>query len=1171
MKQLLAKIFKVGLILTAVLLGILIVFGLVLTLGWPWWVGLFVLVGLIGLWIGSLFIKKLWLRRREQHFVDQVIQQDDFYLKQLGAKDKERHQDLQDRWKEAMGALRQSHLKKLGNPLYVLPWYMVIGESGCGKTTAIQSARLSSPFVEVTRTSGISGTRNCDWWFFEQAVLIDTAGRYAIPVDEGRDRDEWQKFLALLARYRKKEPLNGLVVSVSADKLLESAPEMLEEDGVSIRRRMDELMRVLGAKFPVYVLVTKCDLVQGMNQFCAELSDETLNQAMGCINQDLSKDIPRFLDRVIHTVGERLRELRLLLFHKPDGARLPAGEYQSQDPGLLLFPEEFEGLRAGLNAFVRGAFQENPYQETPILRGVYFSSGRQEGSPYSHFLKELGLIAERDVLPGTSKGLFLHDFFSGILPKERNLFVPTQRALDWNRLTKNLGLTSWVALGIAVCGLLSFSFVKNLWTLKDISREFSRPPILQGDILTDVSLMDRYRTAILKVAEKNQNWWIPRLGLRESLRVESQLKDKYCRQFKSAFQDSLDTQMSNNIADFSASTPESVIADHVPHLVRRINLLYSRLEGENLQALTAMPQPSYKPLAMASGHPGISDEITNRYENLYLHYLVWQPDTNVLNQEMTKLQDWLRHALSVKDADLKWLVTWVNQNPSLAGVHLSDFWGDAINAAPDVRIDAAFTLAGKKEIDSFLQEIDRALVDPLMLTTKKLEFENWYGSNYVQSWQNFAAQFPKGMSLLTHRAAWQQVAARVGSSQGPYFALLDTMAEELKPFAEAGDDRSEWIRLVYAVEAAKFQAVNEKAVQEKSLLAKTTQKGKTILSQLEKKAGSAAQSGLLANQLAAGKAYFEYQRALSEMSPASSSREVAFQLAAQVFKQESAAESPFFKAPSALEQLKISLKSAGGAQQPFLWQIIEGPLHFFQTFVSTETACHLQTLWENEVLVEIQGVSDQTDLNRLLFEEQGFALKFLQGPAQPFVDRSLRKGYFARSEQGLDIAFEPSFLSFLGRGAQTSRPLKDNYAVTFVGQPTSANPEARIQPSATRLELQCAKDQQVLINRNYPIRKTFNWAPANCGDVIFQIEVGNLVLIQKYTGYQAFARFLQDFAKGTKTFSPGDFPAHQAGLERLGIQYIRVEYEISGLRPVLESLRQAPGRVPRTIASCWDQ
>ena len=91
------------------------------------------------------------------------------------------------------------------------------------------------------------GTRNCDWWFFEQAIILDTAGRYAIPVDEGRDKEEWQRFLNLLVKYRRKEPLHGLIVAISADKLLEATSEALGDEGYQIRRRIDELMRALGA------------------------------------------------------------------------------------------------------------------------------------------------------------------------------------------------------------------------------------------------------------------------------------------------------------------------------------------------------------------------------------------------------------------------------------------------------------------------------------------------------------------------------------------------------------------------------------------------------------------------------------------------------------------------------------------------------------------------------------------------------------------------------------------------------------------------------------------------------------------------------------------------------------------------------------------------------------
>src|SRR4030042_230581 len=306
MKETLLKFFKIFLIIAAVLIVLMLIFGLVLRMEWPWWVGLFLVLVLLGLGIGFLFLRKIWLRRREQLFVQQVIEQDESQLKNLAAKEKDEMKELQERWKEAIEALRKSHLRKHGNPLYVLPWYLVMGESGSGNTTSINSAHLSSPFVEVRRTAGISGTRNCDWWFFEQAILLDTAGRYAIPVDEGRDKEEWKKFLQLLVKYRKKEPLHGLIVTIAADKLMQSAPEPLEQDGKNIRRRIDELMRVLGAKFPVYILVTKCDLVQGMIQFCDQLPENSLDPPLGYINQELATAVAAFQDRAFHSIGERL-------------------------------------------------------------------------------------------------------------------------------------------------------------------------------------------------------------------------------------------------------------------------------------------------------------------------------------------------------------------------------------------------------------------------------------------------------------------------------------------------------------------------------------------------------------------------------------------------------------------------------------------------------------------------------------------------------------------------------------------------------------------------------------------------------------------------------------------------------------------------------------------------
>ena len=1160
MKQIFLKFLKVFFIIAGILLTILLVFGIVLSLGWAWWVGFFILLGILGLGLGLLFLKKLWLKRREQHFVDQIIEQDDSYLKTMDSKERERSNELQARWKEAMEALKSSHLKKYGNPLYVLPWYMVMGESGSGKTTAIKGADLSSPFADVSRTSGISGTRNCDWWFFEQAIIIDTAGRYAIPVDEGRDKEEWQKFLNLLVRYRKKESLNGLIVTVAADKLLGYESKALEEDGRNIRRRIDELMRVLGIKFPVYLLVTKCDLIQGMIQFCNHLPDKSLEQAMGFMNYDLSTDVVAFLDRAIHTIGGRLRDLRLFLFHKTGST--------GADPSLLLFPEEFEKIKSGLNSFIKGAFWENPYQETPILRGLFCSSGRQEGSPYSHFLKSLGLIEERDVLPGTNNGLFLHDFFGHILPYDRSLLVPTQRKLEWSLLTRNLGIASWVAVVVAICGLLSFSFVKNLMTMRGISHEFSKPLILQGDTLTDVIIMDRFHQALLKVEEENRNWWIPRFGLNESIDVEIRLKKKYCEQFKNGFLVSFDRQMGERVVNFSDSTPDEVIGQHVAYLVRRINLLHARLQSESLETLKSMPQPSYEPIVLMADQK-IIPEIRKQFANQYLYNLVWQTDSSTLNQEMNNLHAWLKHILILKDADLGWLITWINADESLPHVIMEDFWGGSLPALRQTSVPPAFTLKGKEQIDLFLNEMESALLDPLIIAGQKFEFQAWYRKAYFQAWHNFGLAFPKGSQQLQGRKERQQVAARMAIDQGPYFAVLNKMAMELKPLVMDHDVPS-WIELIYEFQFTKAKAAKLK-MGSTEILAKAAKKGKTIISKLERKIGKVGGGKTLESQLIAAKAFREYQNALAEIMPVAASKTVAYHMAAQAFNEDPATgKSPFFVARMAYDKLSVSMSDKSTGNDKIVWKLVTGPLDYLWNFVCSETASHLQDLWEKEVLVEIQGVSDQKTLNQILLGQDGYAVKFVNGPAAPFVTRSPRKGYYAKQVLDRKILFAPYFLSFLTKGARVVKLVKGNYTVSVRGLPTDINPEAQIRPHATSFELQCANKIQKLVNLNYPVRKTFNWSPETCGDVIFQIKVGNLLLTKKYTGYRAFPKFLKDFINGQRTFYPKEFPRNNAALKRLGIRYIKVNYQFNGNRPIIALLTSTPGRVPRNIVKCWD-
>src|SRR5206468_1905853 len=105
---------------------------------------------------------------------------------------------------------------------------------------------------------GVGGTRNCDWWFTEEAVFLDTAGRYTTQQsDRDVDAAAWKSFLQLLKKSRPRRPINGVLVTISVGDLLQQPPAEREPHAQALRSRVQELYKELGVRIPVYVLVTK--------------------------------------------------------------------------------------------------------------------------------------------------------------------------------------------------------------------------------------------------------------------------------------------------------------------------------------------------------------------------------------------------------------------------------------------------------------------------------------------------------------------------------------------------------------------------------------------------------------------------------------------------------------------------------------------------------------------------------------------------------------------------------------------------------------------------------------------------------------------------------------------------------------------------------------------------
>jgi len=331
-------------------------------------------------------------------------------------------QEFRAKFVHAIRRLRElPQLAHSRDPIHALPWYLTLGASGSGKTAALAAAGLFTPHTQAPLGGS---TANCDWWVSNTMVVLDTAGRLAIPGEPGRDRAEWYRLLRLIKHYRITESLNGIIVTIAADQLVSEPGEKLRSNGGAIRERIEEAVRELGVIFPVYVLVTKCDLIEGFGEFFGAMPQRVLGEALGYVDaHSLSEktgqttvEPSQRLHAGLRSVFDRLHLLRLALLNSrvPETLREP----------IFCLPEELRALEQPLRAFAAPLVSEDVVYHRPLFRGVFFASAQHEGNPISLLRRQLGVAAGPPPPESkTRQPYFLRDLFTKILPRDRGLCV----------------------------------------------------------------------------------------------------------------------------------------------------------------------------------------------------------------------------------------------------------------------------------------------------------------------------------------------------------------------------------------------------------------------------------------------------------------------------------------------------------------------------------------------------------------------------------------------------------------------------------------------------------------------------------------------------------------------------------------------------------------------------
>lgn len=452
---------------------------------------------------------------------DQLLQR---WLHREGAQPalaREEIRHLADRARHAVNQLRQMQRTMAGGTgslwsglrrvvegkryLYELPWYMLIGQPGAGKSSLVLNAGLRFPLPDQMGAASArmtldraTGTQNCDWWLTNEAVFLDTAGRYTEQAPQADEQAaavhaaEWRGFLGVLRQVRPRAPINGALLVVDVAELLRADDLQRTALAAQLRARLEELRTHLGIRFPVYLLLAKADVLRGFPAYFNGLTSEARRQVWGFTlpwwddaqrrkaakqkkpgraptgeGEEAPDSLPDSGQSLALWVG---REFAALIERIRAGVAMRLQEeFQVEDrQSLYVLPHELQGLMAPVQTLVAQVFADSRYDTTqvqPMLRGVYLCSAMQPGQElvaqpqaltvrlrdsFRSLAHSIGSAGQAPTKVGR-RSYFLSDLLEKVVMAEAHLVQPNLR---WET---RMRLLRWVGHGVVLLGFLWLS------------------------------------------------------------------------------------------------------------------------------------------------------------------------------------------------------------------------------------------------------------------------------------------------------------------------------------------------------------------------------------------------------------------------------------------------------------------------------------------------------------------------------------------------------------------------------------------------------------------------------------------------------------------------------------------------------------------------------------------
>lgn len=431
------------------------------------------------------------------------------------------------------------------NYLYALPWYVVIGQEGSGKTSFINRSSQSFSLSGVERAAAENSAPDSpvlaiDWWISNDAVVIDPAGELIcqkqyqsvgdLPGPESvaeRERVHafmqehpgvaprlWRHFVAWLGKNRPRRPLNGAILMVDLSLLLVQQPSDRKALALLIRSRLRELMEELGTRLPVYIVLSKFDMVRGFDTFFAGLPSDAREASLGftCTLSSVD-DFDAWLQELSQQYDSFVERLNEQIF---DAMVERSAEAERED--LYVFARQVSGLKPLLFMFLSEILESDRYSTPALVRGMYFASVFQQGIPANALGNAVGrtyglpLPDGCALPPGRASSYFTHRLFQKMIYPEAGLAGDNIRVLERKKRALWINAACALLVTLGAVGAWHYHFQQNrqkIYAVLDKSRSFNATGIERDQDTSGRNLLpalDQIRDAVSVYEDYRTSW-----------------------------------------------------------------------------------------------------------------------------------------------------------------------------------------------------------------------------------------------------------------------------------------------------------------------------------------------------------------------------------------------------------------------------------------------------------------------------------------------------------------------------------------------------------------------------------------------------------------------------------------------------------------------------------------